>query len=289
MPFGLIFGALFFGALCPWVGARLLAHPTDGAKIAGTGIVLLGLSLAIALLRRQSWARWAGVLGALVAGSTALRLLGLDDGIVVYLLVAGGATVAALLAVPATGDPARGAAAGPRRGGMVFAVGALGGAGLLLSTWGTAAVPSPAVQTAARLPASAAPTARIPWTEFGAGLAQAQAEGKPLLVTFFTDWCGYCKKMDRNTWRAATVVARLQDVVPVRVNAEESGSPSGMSGEDLADRYGVRGLPAQFLLDGQGRVLARADGYLSPTQFVGWLDDALRKAPRPSQTRLPGV
>ncbi len=99
-------------------------------------------------------------------------------------------------------------------------------------------------------------------------MARARAEGKPVLATFVTDWCPYCSKMGKQTWRAAEVAERMADFVPVRVDAEKSGA-------QVAARYGVGGYPAQFLLDADGSVISRFDGYQSPRELLSWIDGAL--------------
>ncbi|KWW29763.1 MAG: hypothetical protein, DUF255 [bacterium P3] len=48
-----------------------------------------------------------------------------------------------------------------------------------------------------------------------------QNSGKLFLVDFYTNWCGYCKKMDRETFTNPTVVKIINKYyVPVKFNAE---------------------------------------------------------------------
>ena len=58
MPFGFVFAALYYGLLCAGLGLAALLEP--GRRVAGACLALLGVSLAIALLRRLGWARWTG-------------------------------------------------------------------------------------------------------------------------------------------------------------------------------------------------------------------------------------
>ena len=112
----------------------------------------------------------------------------------------------------------------------------------------------------------------------GEGVQIARDAGKPVLATFVTDWCPYCSKMGKKAWRSADVLDLLDDVVTVRVDAEEQRERNGYVGIELARRYGVRGYPAQLLLDADGLVLARYDGYQEPGQLLSWLERALGPA-----------
>ncbi|HRO46040.1 thioredoxin family protein [Agriterribacter sp.] len=56
-------------------------------------------------------------------------------------------------------------------------------------------------------------------------LAQAEAgmatQKKDILIDLYTDWCGWCKVMDRNTYTNPDVIQYLNDkFYPVKLNAE---------------------------------------------------------------------
>ncbi len=95
------------------------------------------------------------------------------------------------------------------------------------------------------------------------------------MVNFITDWCGYCKKMDRTTWKDPAVVERLAQLVAVRVDAEEQRIRGGYSGAELAARYAVNGTPTLLLLNDRGEPVSRTSGYLDAGQLLGWLDASL--------------
>ena len=272
MPFGLTFGALFFGVLCGAIGLRSLVQPPLSDKLGGACLVALGLSLALGLLTRRSWARWTGAACALLLCGASLRLVAERGEVTDHVVFLAAAATAILLLVPRTGDPRRGSeSTAPRRGvGVAGWVAVTSLAGLVsVSLFAARTTPSARPAAPGALP-PAAIARSVEWSSFEQGLARAREAGKPVLATFITDWCPYCKKMSRETWKTAAVAERLADVVPVRVNAEQ-----GAAGEQLATRYGIQGFPVQLLLDAQGGIIARHDGYQSPREFMAWLDRAM--------------
>ncbi|MHB8800471.1 MAG: thioredoxin family protein [Thermoanaerobaculia bacterium] len=96
---------------------------------------------------------------------------------------------------------------------------------------------------------------------FDAALARARAEKRLLLVDVYTDWCGWCKKLDREVFADGRVGVAAKGLVAVKVNAEKGG-------EEIARRYRVRGYPTILFLDGEGNVVERVDGYVDADEMV---------------------
>jgi thiol:disulfide interchange protein len=260
MPFGSIFGALFFGVFCTLIGVRLLGQPPAVERVAGLLFMLLGMALAIGLLRGRSWARWAGALVALTLVAFGLRQVAAGGGLLDHLLVFAALATTGLLIAPVTGRP-HGESGRFDLFGWVTAGSATGL--LAIALFAQPSEPPPAGGT---LPASAI-SRSVPWSEFRPGLERAQAADSPTLVTFVTDWCPYCQKMNRSTWRDAAVVERLEGLVTVKVDAELH--------QELAAGYGVTGYPAQLLLAPDGSVISRHDGFQTSRQLLRWLDRTL--------------
>jgi thioredoxin-related protein len=81
--------------------------------------------------------------------------------------------------------------------------------------------------------------------------------------------------MNKTTFKDPQVVDRLNELVAVKVNAEDGSERDGYSGRDLAARYGVSGYPTLMVLSPDGRVLARRSGYLSATEFLTWVNSTV--------------
>ena len=98
----------------------------------------------------------------------------------------------------------------------------------------------------------------------------AKAEGKLIIVDVYTDWCGWCKKMDKTVYADPAVVALSRRQVFVKLNAEDRDQ-----GQGFARQMGVSGYPTTIILDGQSRVLQLAEGYIaSPQAFLQLFEKA---------------
>lgn len=93
--------------------------------------------------------------------------------------------------------------------------------------------------------------------------ARAEAEGKPLVIDFYADWCLPCKEMDRTTFRDAAVVERLQAFVPLKVDIDARG--------DVARRFGVTALPTTVITTPNGEPVSVEVGYLNAEQYLALL------------------
>jgi thiol:disulfide interchange protein len=92
-------------------------------------------------------------------------------------------------------------------------------------------------------------------------LSKAYAEQKLVMVDLYTDWCGWCKKMDRETFSDPRVGQATRGMVPIRVNAEKGG-------QDVARKYRVDGFPVVIFLDGKGREVRRIRGFVDADEML---------------------
>lgn len=95
----------------------------------------------------------------------------------------------------------------------------------------------------------------------GDALDRARAENRLVMVDVYTDWCGWCKKLDRETYGDLRVAAALRDVISIRVNAEKGG-------EAVAATYRVRGFPTVLFLSGSGDVVKKVEGYVGADEML---------------------
>jgi len=120
------------------------------------------------------------------------------------------------------------------------------------------------------LPAAGGDQDAMPWRDdFDKARAEATAARKNLWVQFTGPWCLYCRMMDRDAFTRADVVAGAKDrFVAVKVRSDQR--------EDLVAHFGITRLPVTILVDLEGRVIARHDGFAHPAEVSGLLAAAAR-------------
>ena len=273
MPFGALFASLLLGLVGLFLQFSALGAPSAPAALSRVALGLICLNCAIGLLRRQAWARWGALFVAVVL-LVLNDLLAPPGGAVAKLTILLGAALAiVLLALPPTGRLER--PAEEQSNTLALAsIASLVALGVALA-WGASSGPAPSNISGAPLQiAGLGP--RVAWSDFGAGIERAAAESKPLFVVFETGWCGYCRKMNRTTFKDPAVAELLNEIVAVKVNAEDDTRVGGFSGRELASRYGVSGYPSLMVLDSDGRVLARTSGFVASDALLDWIESVTR-------------
>ena len=129
---------------------------------------------------------------------------------------------------------------------------------------------SPQKQTTA----TTAATGGLNWAvDYPTALAQAKMEKKLVMVDLYTDWCSWCKKLDRDVYANGTVAEKLtKSFVVVKVNPEKS-----TGGRELAKKFGTHGYPHIVFVNGNGDKVSEISGYLSPDDFMKELDSVAGK------------
>jgi len=100
-----------------------------------------------------------------------------------------------------------------------------------------------------------AQTNKIEWISFEEAVKRNESNPKKIIVDIYTDWCGWCKRMDANTFTNPTIIKYIQkNYWAVKLNAERKDSI--LLGEQLFinERIGERRAPHQLavaLLNGK--------------------------------------
>jgi thiol:disulfide interchange protein DsbD len=113
----------------------------------------------------------------------------------------------------------------------------------------------------------------VSWQPYSdALLAQAKAEGRPVIIDFSATWCTPCRELDEKTFHDPAIAQQAsRDVVMIKVDVTRGGDPLH---ERLLADYAVKGVPTVVFLDGQGheRHDLRLVDYLPPDEFLKRMD-----------------
>lgn len=112
--------------------------------------------------------------------------------------------------------------------------------------------------------------ASIPWNSSSqAAFEQAHQNTQEILVYLYTDWCGYCRRMNQTTFTDAQLINEMGDrFVWLKLNAETDSD-----GLEMQRRFQVTGYPTILVLDSNGREIDRIPGFVGPERFVQTVQD----------------
>ena len=117
-------------------------------------------------------------------------------------------------------------------------------------------------------------SAEVAWeSEWKAAFDRARALDRPVMASFYADWCVWCKTLETITFRDEKVVELLANrVVPLTIDIEGSQ-------QQRARDLGVQAPPTIIFLQADGRELGRIPGYLPPAQFLTVVEKILAGEP----------
>jgi thioredoxin 2 len=95
----------------------------------------------------------------------------------------------------------------------------------------------------------------------------ARKSDLPLVIDFWAEWCGPCRKMTPNFEKAAPLLEPLVRLGKLDTEAESA----------IAARYGIRGIPSMVMVR-KGREVARTSGAMPTSAIVEWVKQALQRA-----------
>lgn len=132
------------------------------------------------------------------------------------------------------------------------------------------------------VPVTAQEVAWMSWEE-AVEKANSDARPKKMFIDVYTDWCGWCKKMDRDTFQDPEVAAYMsENYYMVKLDAEQKEPiafagktynfvPSGRRGYHQLAAALLRGqmsYPTVVFLDENLKMLSPVPGYKKPDEFL---------------------
>jgi thiol:disulfide interchange protein DsbD len=115
-------------------------------------------------------------------------------------------------------------------------------------------------------------------------ISQAQADGRPLMLDFYADWCVSCKEMEKYTFTDPAVRATLKDAVLLRANVTANDAED----QALMKRFDIIGPPtiAFYGADGHERAPYRVVGFMKAPEFAALSRRAMGSAATAAGARV---
>lgn len=123
----------------------------------------------------------------------------------------------------------------------------------------------------------------LKWYDWNEGIIKAKAEGKVALIDTYTDWCHWCKVMDKNTYTNKAVVDLINaKFVPIKFNPELDkkyfNGKDTLTGRQLL--YALSGgnssgYPTTYFYLPIKNVMYQEAGYIEPVKFESLLRGVL--------------
>ena len=98
--------------------------------------------------------------------------------------------------------------------------------------------------------------------------AQARNENKLLLIDFYAEWCVPCQRMEKETFADREVKEILQKFVLLKIDTDKE--------PELAEKFGVVGLPDFRLITPEGKEFRRLRGFQTAEKFTKDLEEAIQ-------------
>lgn len=123
---------------------------------------------------------------------------------------------------------------------------------------------------------------KVNWLSFEKAIELNKTNPKPLLVSIYTDWCGYCKRMDKETYTNPVIAKYINDNYhAIRLNGE---GKKPITYRDYTFKYNEKGnakyhelsaalqngklsYPTTVILNKEEQLLDRIPGFLDPRKM----------------------
>lgn len=105
-------------------------------------------------------------------------------------------------------------------------------------------------------------------------ITAAVAEGKPVMLDLYADWCVACKEFEAITFKDAEVLNRMNKIVLLQADVTKTDAVDVA----LLEKYNVLGLPTLLMFNEQGeqREDLRVTGFMGPKDFAAHLDHLVK-------------
>lgn len=102
-------------------------------------------------------------------------------------------------------------------------------------------------------------------SNYSKALADSQKDNKPVIIIFTASWCGPCQHMKQNVYSSPQVNSVADRFHWLMLDVDSA------SNQDLAKKYGVRGIPHIQIIDGYEKRKGKVVGGQDASTFAAFL------------------
>ena len=133
---------------------------------------------------------------------------------------------------------------------------------------------------------------KINWISFEKAVELNKTNPKPFVVSIYTNWCGWCKKMDATTYKNSVIIKAINtNYYAVKLNGEQ---PTSISYKEYTFQHKQQGktkyhelaallmngklaYPTTVILNKEEKLLNRTQGYVTPKDLEKLLAYFIKK------------
>ena len=105
---------------------------------------------------------------------------------------------------------------------------------------------------------------------FEEALTEAEEKNSPIMVDFYSDWCGWCTKLDKETYQDEKVIQLSKRFVCLKLKTDKYPA--------IAKKYNIRALPTILFTDAEGKVVAGGPGFRNADRLLSEMRSVLSRS-----------
>jgi len=111
----------------------------------------------------------------------------------------------------------------------------------------------------------------INWhTSITRALEDAEKQKKYIMIDVYTDWCTWCKELDKQTYTHPSVIQLSKNLINVKINPEKDEEAKA-----FLSSYPVDGYPTILFIDWKRKLIGKIGGFLAGKEFAVQADKIL--------------